>query len=113
MPTRERLFWALSVLGAALPLATVLPWFQAEGLNLPLFFRNVFDSPVDAMFGLDVIITAIVLFAFALTEARRLKIDLIWLPLAGCLLVGPSFGLPAFLALRERAIARNAHTTPA
>lgn len=108
MTMRERIFWSLSVLGAALPLAAVLPWFQREGLNLPLFFRNVFDGPVEAMFGLDVIITALVVFAFAFAETSRLKISLVWLPLAGCLLIGPSFGLPAFLALRERALARNA-----
>lgn len=108
MSGREWLLWSLSGAGAVIPLTALAPWVQREGLNLPLFFRSIFDSPVDAMFGWDVIITAVALLAFAWVETSRLRIDHIWLPLLGAFLIGPSFGLPAFLALRERAIARAA-----
>lgn len=107
MTGRERLFWGLSVLGAALPLAALSPWLAREGLNLPLFFRNVFDSPVGAMFGWDVIITAVALAAFVLTDRARVRTRHLWLPLIGGFLIGPSFGLPTFLALRERALTRR------
>lgn len=107
MTGRERLFWALSVPGAALPLAALSPWVEQEGLNVPLLFRSIFASPVGAMFGWDVVISALVLVAFMLTDRARVRTRRLWLPMIGAFLIGPSFGLPAFLALRERALGRS------
>ncbi len=112
MAGRERLFWALCVPGAALPLVSLAPWILREGLNLRLLVRDISDSPVGAMFGWDVVISALVLVAFMLTDRARVRTRHLWLPLAGGLLIGPSFGLPAFLALRERALTQSSAPLP-
>ena len=56
---------------------------------------------IGAFFGMDVIVSAIVLLAFMRFERRRASIPHSWAPVAGTLLVGVSFGLPLFLYLRE------------
>lgn len=75
-----------------------------HGLNLPLVCQELFATRIGAFFGLDVVVSAIVLFVFIATEGRRLALQLLWLPIVATLLVGVSAGLPLFLYLRQRRI---------
>ena len=63
-----------------------------------------------AFFGLDVLVSALVLFVFVAAEGRRLAMTLLWLPIVATLLVGVSLGLPLFLYLRQRRL--DAHAAP-
>jgi Terpene cyclase DEP1 len=94
-------YLALCVLGFVLPYSQFVPWGLKHGLNLGLFFRELFANRVGAFFALDVIVSAIVLIIFVLVEGRRLGIRGVWASIAGTLLVGVSLGLPLFLYLRE------------
>ena len=96
------LFLVLAVLGAALPLSQLFPFLAAHGLDVPLLFRQLFSNNVSAFFGLDVIVSAFVLFLFVFAEGRRLRMKNLWVYVLGTLLVGVSFGLPLFLFFRER-----------
>jgi hypothetical protein len=62
----------------------------------------LFATRIGAFFGLDVIVSAIVLFVFVFAEGRRDRVPHLWLPIIATLLVGVSLGLPLFLYLRPR-----------
>lgn len=98
----RHVYLGLCVLGLALPFWKLLPWIIDHGLNLSLLCQELFATRIGAFFGLDVVVSAVVLFVFILSEGRRLAIALLWLPMIATLLVGVSLGLPLFLYLRQR-----------
>ena len=94
----------LCVLGAVLPYSQFTPWVLEHGLNIELLIRQLFANKISAFFGLDVLVSAVVLVKFVRVEGKRLGMRLLLLPIAGLLAVGVSLGLPLFLYLRERAL---------
>jgi hypothetical protein len=95
------------VLGLVLPYWQFVPWLLEHGLNITLFFRELFANRISAFFVMDVIVSAIVLIWFIQTEGKRLRVQLLWLPTIGTLIVGVSFGLPLFLLLRQAMLDRS------
>jgi hypothetical protein len=95
-------YLCLCVLGAVLPFSQVAPWLAAHGPNLPLFFSELFSTRIGAFFGMDVIVSALVLFVFVCVEGRRLAMRHLCLPLVATLAVGVSLGFPLFLYMRQR-----------
>ena len=85
------------VLGLVLPYPQFVPWLLENGLNITLFFRELFANRISAFFAMDVIVSAIVLVWFIQSEGKRLPVRLLWLPTVGTLIVGVSFGFPFFL----------------
>ena len=65
----------------------------------------MFSTRIGGFFGLDVLISAVVLIGFIRREGAARKVRSLWLPIAATCLVGVSCGLPLFLYLREREIA--------
>jgi Terpene cyclase DEP1 len=98
----------LAVIGLAAPYSQFIPWVLDHGLNVRLLFAELFSTRLGAFFGLDVLISAIVLIGFIRREGVARKVRLLWLPIAATCLVGVSCGLPLFLFLRERAISTAA-----
>jgi len=98
----RHVYLGLCVPGFFLPCLQLIPWLAAHGLDLPLFFNELFATRVGAFFGLDVIVSAVVLFVFIWLEGRRLTMRRLWLPVLATLLVGVSLGFPLFLYLRQR-----------
>jgi len=98
---RRWFYFAAMVAGTLLPLSQFLPWLSEHGLDIPLFFAELFANRIGGFFGWDVIISAIVLVPFILIEGKRLGMQRLWMPIAGTCLVGVSCGLPMFLYLRE------------
>jgi hypothetical protein len=97
----------LCVLGVALPYWQFVPWVIAHGgLNMSLFIRDLFVNRISAFFGMDVLVSAVVLLVFVGTESRRIRIRSRWLPIIAVVLVGVSLGLPLFLYLRQIQIDR-------
>jgi hypothetical protein len=91
----------LCILGFVLPYSQFVPWVLAHGFDARLFVRELFSNRIGGFFGLDVIVSAFVLIPFVLAEGRRLRMQQLWAPVVGTLLVGVSFGLPLFLLMRE------------
>jgi len=77
-----------------------------NGLDIPLLLEQVYTSRIAAFGWLDVIVSAVVLILFVLTDGRKHKVPHRWLPLFGTVTVGVSFGLPLYLYLRERSFRR-------
>lgn len=98
----RHVYLALCVLGIALPYWKLVPWVIDHGLDLSLLFQELFATRIGAFFGLDVVVSAIVLFVFIFAEGRRISVSLLWLPILATLLVGVSLGFPLFLCLRQR-----------
>ncbi|MFY0700330.1 MAG: DUF2834 domain-containing protein [Bermanella sp.] len=100
-------FLILCVLGALLPLSQFMPWVIENGLDVQLFFKELFSTKIGGFFGMDVIVSAVVLFVFIFAEGKRLQMEKLWLPALATLSVGVSLGLPLFLYLRQVQIESN------
>lgn len=94
-------YLALCVVGTILPYSQFIPFLREHGLDLQLFVAQLFANRIAAFFGLDVLVSAVVLLAFVRLEGRRAGLRHLWAPVAATLLVGVSLGLPLFLYLRE------------
>ncbi len=97
----RHLYLVLCVVGAVLPYTLFAPWLLEHGLDLPLFFSELFSTRIGGLSGLDVLASGITLFVFIWTEGRRLQVGKLWLPVLVTLGVGVSCGLPLFLYMRQ------------
>jgi Terpene cyclase DEP1 len=97
----KTVYLALCFIGAVLPYWQFVPWVAQHGVNLPLFVRELFANQISAFFGVDVLVSAVVLIVFMRIEGGRLNIPRRWLPVLAVLTVGVSLGLPMFLYMRE------------
>ncbi|HEX8175745.1 MAG TPA: DUF2834 domain-containing protein [Pyrinomonadaceae bacterium] len=100
------LYLILALLGALLPLSQLAPFLATYGLDVPLLFRQLFQTHASAFFGLDVIVSSVVLWLFVFSEGRRLRMRNLWLYILCNLAVGVSLALPLFLFFREGARVR-------
>jgi hypothetical protein len=98
--TTRRLYFALFVAGAVIPMAAFVPWFAVHGLDTRLFVRQLFANRISTFFALDLLLTAVVVLQMARRERGKLR--LWWLPILATLFIGVSAGLPLLLYLRER-----------
>ena len=96
------LYLLLCILGAVLPLSQLLPFLQEHGLDARLIIKQLFANRISAFFGLDVIVSSVVLWVFVAVDGRRSGVRNLWAPIAASLMIGVSLGLPLFLYLRER-----------
>jgi hypothetical protein len=97
----KTLYLALCFVGVLLPYWQFLPWLLQHGLDLASFARELFANRIGAFFGMDVVVSAVVLLAFSRIEGARLGMRRRWLVIVAVLTVGVSLGLPLFLYLRE------------
>jgi hypothetical protein len=101
----KTVYLLLAILGAALPYSQFIPWVMENGLHLGLLVRQLVANRIGGFFGLDVLVSAVVLVQFVRIEGGRFRVRHLWLPIAGLCTIGVSFGLPLFLYLREDALA--------
>jgi hypothetical protein len=101
---RKHIYLLFCVLGIALPYSQFLPWVLENGFHLKLFVHQLFANRIGGFFGMDVLVSAVVLIFFIRREGQKLGVRHVWLPIAGILTIGVSLGLPLFLYLRERAL---------
>ena len=97
----KTLYLAFCFVGVLLPYSEFVPWVLQHGLNLRLVSHELFANRISAFFGLDVLVSAIVLLRFIRVENARHHIHGSWFAVMGTLTVGVSLGLPLFLYLRE------------
>jgi len=100
----KTVYLLLCVTGTVLPGSQLVPFLREHGLDVRLFFEQLFSTRIGAFFGWDVIVSSVVLWVFVLVEGGRAGVRNLWVPIAANLAVGVSLGLPLFLYLRERRI---------
>ena len=103
----KTVYLILCALGVVLPYWQIAPWLAEHGLDLPLFFGQLFENRVGAFFGMDVFVSAAALLVFAASEGRRVGVRGLWPTALAVCAVGVSLGLPLFLYLRERGLAEG------
>ncbi|HCF29152.1 MAG TPA: hypothetical protein DEV81_18560 [Cyanobacteria bacterium UBA11049] len=94
----------LCILGSVLQYSQFVPFLIEHGLDLKLFFEQLFANRISAFFGIDVIISSLILWAFVFWEGSRLKMKNLWIYIVSNLLGGVCLGLPLFLLVRQRHI---------
>jgi hypothetical protein len=97
----KNLYLGLCIVGTALPYSQFVPFLREHGLDFRLIVQQLFANSISGFFGLDVIVSSVVLWIFVRVEGRRSALPLLWMPLAAILTVGVSLGLPLFLYMRE------------
>ncbi|HSL21611.1 MAG TPA: DUF2834 domain-containing protein [Vicinamibacterales bacterium] len=102
----KSLYLVLCVAGTLFPYSQFVPFLQEHGLDVRLFFEQLFANRVSGFFGMDVIVSSVVLWTLVVTEGRRAGMKNLWAPIAASLAVGVSLGLPLFLYMRERRLER-------
>ena len=106
----QYLYLVLCILGAVLPCSQLLPFLREHGANVSLIIEQLFANRISSFFGLDVIISSVVLWVLVLTEGRRHQMRNLWVYVVCNLLAGVSLGLPLFLYMRERKIVHSQAT---
>jgi hypothetical protein len=98
--TRKYVYLALFIIGTVVPYLAFVPWVLDHGFDISRMVEELFVNRVSAFFGLDVIISTIVLWIFINWEGRRVGVPQ-WPAVIASLAVGVSSALPLFLLLRE------------
>jgi hypothetical protein len=97
----KSLYLVLCVAGTVLPYSQFVPFLREHGLDVGLFFEQLFSNWIGGFFGLDVMVSSVVLWVLVFTEGRRVGMRHLWAPIVANLAVGVSLGLPLFLYMRE------------
>jgi hypothetical protein len=106
----QGIYLILSILGFALPYSQFIPFLLEHGFDINLFLEHLFANRISAFFGMDVLISALVLLMFVFWEGTRLKMKFLWVYIVSTLTVGVSFGLPLFLLMRQRQLEKQSNS---
>lgn len=101
MTPKQIVYLALCVVGTVLPYAELIPFFKNHGVDGSLFVRQLFANEVSSFFGMDVIVSSLVLWIFVYSEGTRLKMRNLWIYILANLLAGVALAFPLFLLARE------------
>ena len=101
--TRKYVYLALFIIGTIVPLTALIPWVIDHGLDISRMVEELFVNRISAFFGIDVIVTTIVLWVFINWEGTRVGVPM-WPAVIASLTIGVSSALPLFLFLRESRI---------
>ena len=96
------LYLVAAILGTVLPLTQLVPFLTTYGLDIPVFFHQLFQNHVSGFFAMDVIVSSLVLWLFVFSEGRRRSMSNLWLYIVCNVALGVSPALPLFLFFRER-----------
>lgn len=102
----------LCILGTVLPYSQFVPFLIEHGLDLKLFYNQLFANQISSFFGMDLIVSSLVLWVYVFWEGTRLGMKNLWIYIASNLLVGVSLGLPLFLLMRQRQIEEVVNKEP-
>jgi len=101
----RHIYLFLFILGTVLPYSQFIPWFLTNGLDLKLFFSELFSTKISSFFAMDVFVSAVVLFVFTIFETATLKMRGAWVVFTVVFLatffIGGSSGFPLFLYFRQ------------
>jgi predicted exporter len=111
--SRKYIYLALFVIGTVVPYSSFVPWVMDHGFDVSRMVEELFANRIGAFFGLDVVVSAVVLWVFIAFEGTRAGVRHRWAPIVASLAIGVSAGLPLFLFLRESATEHPAPLAPA
>ncbi len=100
MSNEQRFYAVAAVIGTVVPWIFFGSFVAAEGLDLPLFVRELFANGPAAGFSSDVVISIGVFWVWSWLDSRRHGIGRWWLVVPSGFSVGLSLALPLYLFVR-------------
>ncbi|NJP11334.1 MAG: DUF2834 domain-containing protein [Leptolyngbyaceae cyanobacterium RU_5_1] len=97
----QALYLTFCILGTILPYSQFVPFLLEHGLDLQLFFEELFANRISSFFALDFTISTLVFLTFVFSEGTWLKMKHLWIYIASLVTVGLSLALPLFLLVRQ------------
>lgn len=97
----RKTYLILAVIGAVVPYAFFINFFQLNGIDLPAFVVGLFANGAAGGFTSDLLISSFVFWLLMFVEGRRGNGPSPYLFVALNLTIGLSCALPAYLYARE------------
>ncbi|MEJ2765365.1 DUF2834 domain-containing protein [Photobacterium sp. MCCC 1A19761] len=97
-----RTYLIFTILGILLPYGAFLPWLMTHGLDVIRLIQDAIANPISIFAWLDVVVAALALATFIVTDGKAHGVRFRWLALIGTFTVGVSCGLPLYLYLKEK-----------
>ena len=98
---KSLMYLVFSLVGFILPYSQFVPFLLEHGLSVGLMIDLMFVNRISAFFSLDVLVSAVVLLLFIVSDGKKLG-TLRVVPILGIFLVGVSLGLPLYLYLKSK-----------
>lgn len=98
---RKPIYLGLTVIGIVMPYLYFVPWFLDNPGDVGGFFSLAMANAISTMLTWDILISALALTVFALTQRAALGTGRIVAVIASTFLIGVSCGLPLLLYFRE------------
>lgn len=95
-------YFLLFIIGSVIPYYFFLPFLLKHGLDIKLIISELTANNISIFFGIDVIISAIVLIIYIIYDQSKIKVQYFALAILATLTIGVSSGLPLYLFLKER-----------
>ena len=90
----------LAIVGFALPCSQIIPFLVDHGLNLSLFWSQLFANQISSAFAVDLFTSSLVFWIFVFKEGTKRQMKFLWVYIVVNLIIGLSCALPLFLAMR-------------
>ncbi|MBW4534975.1 MAG: DUF2834 domain-containing protein [Pleurocapsa minor HA4230-MV1] len=90
----------LAIVGFALPYSQFIPFLVDHGLNLSLFWSQLFVNQASSAFAVDLFTSSFVFWIFVFKEGTKRQMKFLWVYIVVNLIIGLSCALPLFLAMR-------------
>lgn len=100
-------YLALFIVGTVIPYYHFILFISENGIDFYLMMTRLFTNHMSTFFAWDVLISAVVLLLFIISDMTRETIKYLWMPIVATILIGVSSGLPLFLYLREGYLEEN------
>ncbi len=98
----DRIYLSFAVLGLAVPYSQFVPFLIENGLDIGLMMQQLTANRISLFFGLDVVVSAVVLVAMIIMEGGEAGVERPWIPILATFTVGVSLGLPLYLHMKEQ-----------
>ena len=98
------IYLILAIFGFILPYSQLVPFFIDHGLNLSLFWSQLFANQISSVFAFDLLVSSVVFWLLVFKEGKRINLKFLWLYVVLNLAIGLSFALPVFLWVRSKAM---------
>ena len=97
----KRMYFTLAFFGFVVPYYFFIRFLIRYGFDPVEMGNRLFTNDISTFFAVNLIMAALVFLLFSYFNSRKLAMKYWWIYLLATLLVGPSFSLPLYLAIRE------------
>ncbi|MGL5834553.1 MAG: DUF2834 domain-containing protein [Waterburya sp.] len=94
------IYFILAIVGFALPYSQLIPFFADNGLDLSLFWSQIFANQASSANTIDLFISSFVFWIFVFKEGTKRQMKFLWIYVVVNLIIGLSCALPLFLGMR-------------